>query len=534
MEETDLKKQIIENPSEGKYYLNVGKKYHIAVEYTKAERAFSVGIQLNSENSDLYCGRGLTRHNQGNHLGAIEDYANAIQKDARNAEAIYYMGFIQIQEGNVNDAIRYLSRCIEINPDISPAYYYLGIALERRGESKKAIELLTKRIEDKYPTLEPDSIFTLGEIISQRRKYETEECHATAIVKRLLITLEKEEFKCFGDSHRSVFNNIEGIVCYNVGSGTAYNLGNNQSTSGAGKRIHAMTNNIDPKRCGLIMAFGEIDCMEHIYKNSYRKKRGTEEIIEELAYRYLKFMKELCDKGFTLLIYGPAFSGYAKNSYGTLRQRNEAVLKLNELIKKLVKNEKAILFAEITSITIDKDYKPNIGLSDDGRHLDKFPEGSKQIQAVIMNKFLEEARKKNNEINTYNGEKKQLFEIRESIDKNNKIEYKISKLNKDCRDSIDLDRTWKHIIIDNMNHELVKGIRIGVENECIIELEIRGLSENKMWDLSGRMEHRIIGKAVINFTPEIIRVLAIKARIKKMAIERVEKIRFDIETEIEV
>ena len=68
-----------------------------------------------------------------------------------------------------------------------------------------------------------------------------------------------DKIHCFGDSHRAVFKNQSKIICHNVGAGTAYNLTNENSKTGAGNKIFKKINELDATREAILLVFGEID-----------------------------------------------------------------------------------------------------------------------------------------------------------------------------------------------------------------------------------------------------------------------------------
>ena len=63
--------------------------------------------------------------------------------------------------------------------------------------------------------------------------------------------------------------------------------------------------------------------MEHIHKNVLRTGQKMQDVVKILSERYINFAGELTQKGFVVMIYGPAFSGYALNSYGTQKKEIE-------------------------------------------------------------------------------------------------------------------------------------------------------------------------------------------------------------------
>ena len=160
------------------------------------------------------------------------------------------------------------------------------------------------------------------------------------LCRTLLKRFNKRHILCFGDSHRSVFNNIEGIKTINVGSGTAYNLKKNESSTKAGKKIKLELEQTNNDETLVLLAFGEIDCMEHVYKNVYRNQRDVTEVVKSIVENYVEFIEEITNMGYTCMVYGPAFSGKAFNSYGAIVERNKAVRLLNDWIKKKLEENK--------------------------------------------------------------------------------------------------------------------------------------------------------------------------------------------------
>ena len=235
---------------------------------------------------------------------------------------------------------------------------------------------------------------TLGEVESERRDYKTYQRHEEAILDLILKEINVDRIHCFGDSHRAVFKNQKKIICHNVGAGTAYNLTNERSKTGAGRKIFEKIKDIDSDKEALLLVFGEIDCMEHVYKNTLRSNEGSKEIIRKLTTRYIEFINELRNKGFKIIVYGPSFSGYALNSHGTQIERNTILRKFNQEMKKRISSMKEAYFVEINSILIDGENKSRMNFSEDGRHLDKFPNESTIIQAIIFGKLLAEIQNK--------------------------------------------------------------------------------------------------------------------------------------------
>ena len=343
----DARQRFLEAPEAAASYAELGHALHQRVDYDAAIRCYQTGLNIDGNCDRLHCLLGLTYHNLGNHPLAIKRYSNAATLNPANAEAHYYLGFILIQEGRIVEAVEQLRQSLALNADLNPAYYYLGLALERLGRHEEAHSLLCKRLQDTATEPAPDVVFTLGEIVSRRRRYTTEACHTQALVNALLRTLKKKHLHVFGDSHRSVFNHLGSVSCHNVGAGAAYNLVASKSSTGAGNKILAITKGLNTESDCIVLVFGEIDCMEHLFKNHFRTGDEPDALLDILVDRYIGFARLLTGKGFNVLIYGPAFSGLALNSYGGLRERNWLVKRFNQKLSKACHADPMILFASL-------------------------------------------------------------------------------------------------------------------------------------------------------------------------------------------
>lgn len=381
------KDRLLARADHAEAYLAIGRYHHVQVDYPAAIRAYSLGLLLDPASDRLHCMLALTYHNLGNHGKALAHYRKATQLNPRNAEANYYLGFILVQEGEADDAIACLKKAIALQPNLSPAYHYLGIALERTGEHGLALETLRQYFVKSYPSLASDVVFTIGELLSGRRRYASAGCHARACLDVLLKVLDRKHLHCFGDSHRSVFNGLDGVKCYNVGAATAYNLISTSSSTGAGSKILKVVDQLDRRVDALLLVFGEIDCMEHIFKNVFRGSAHSGQITKRLVNRFVEFAGLLADRGFEVLIYGPAFSGVALNSHGSLRARNRIVRLFNHHLRIACASHPRLSFASLDHLLIDGDFEPRLHFSNDGRHLDYFPKGSKVIQGIIFSAF---------------------------------------------------------------------------------------------------------------------------------------------------
>ncbi len=464
------KQALIINAHQSDIYRHIGELFHGETLYQKAIKAFNCSLNINNQDDQTHCSLGLTLHNLGRHKEAIYHYKKAADLNPKNYTALYYIGFILIQENRVEEAIESLKSCISISKDTSPAYYLLGLALERQGQYKEARRIIDEKILENK-TLFPEISFAMGELETKRRQYQCHSSHSGGLVEILLSKLNKKKLHCFGDSHRSVFNNLPFIECHNVGSGTAYNLIKVESTSGAGNQILEKIKIFNPEEDALIMAFAEIDCMEHIGKRSMLDQVDPNDLIKFLANRYCEFIDKLISKGFKVLIYGPAFSGYALNSYASQKERNYMLIKLNQKMRERCNNKKNAWFTSLDDLFINsKNILPRMNFSEDARHLDFFPSGSSEIQSIILSRFIQEMSDTYNEINNrfktihslQNHCVNKPFIIVKNSKKSCLVKGILNEVNK-----IEIENNkddFTSMIIDLLDHTLISQISFGINS----------------------------------------------------------------------
>lgn len=529
----DSKARLAEQADQVSVYVDHGFFLHQNAQYEAALRCYKRGLDLDKKSDRLHCLLGLTYHNMGDHAKAIYHYRKSTELNGRNEEAHYYAGFIYIQENRIDEAIYHLKTALVINSDMGAAYHYLAVALTRTGQGGKAIELLKERLSNTHKRPDAEVIFTLGDILSGRRKKYHAQNHAQQCVGRLLNELGRETVHVFGDSHRSVFNNLAHIACHNVGAATAYNLISTNSSTGAGDKILKETEKLNPSHDAVLLVFGEIDCMEHIFKNAYRGAQEPVGIINELVKRYMEFTSLLRNQGFTVLIYGPSFSGVAMNSYGSLTERNWLVKTLNTKLRAATRKQQCTFFTCLDHLLIQKDFQPVLSLSEDGRHLDYFPRGSAVIQGAIFSGFISEVQRRS-EVRTR--KKLSLVESEDlssgkpyiCLEKDRLTDQYISQMGQDIS-TLEAKVAYRAeedtvIIIDMLDHLMVNNVVLTVQpettnQEILGELQLSVIQHRNQHDVF-RQAFSTHGEAQISMELEPTIGRAIKLRIQLKEQER--------------
>lgn len=166
-------------------------------------------------------------------------------------------------------------------------------------------------------------------------------------------TIMAKKIYCIGDSHVSIFTNIDNIsesnsdwvesdlfLAKHLGPILAYNLIEKQD------EISKKTLSI-PEGSDLLLCFGEIDCRAQIKKQSEKQIKEVDEIIKTCVERYMSFAKIFAKK-YNIIIWGVTpcvvenpFAEYYKNNTdsfdypsGKLEERMYYKSKFNGLTKK--------------------------------------------------------------------------------------------------------------------------------------------------------------------------------------------------------
>ena len=158
------------------------------------------------------------------------------------------MGFIANQEKKFIDAKNYLELLDQKR--MGHAYFQYGIAMEKIGLKNKAMKRTIEYIIENIDEPEFEALISYGYQKSGLRYQVTSDeiNHVEYLKNKIMDKMKVKQLHCFSDSHRSLFNNIEGIVCHNVGSATACNLCNQSSTTNAGSKINEILKDLSLKK----------------------------------------------------------------------------------------------------------------------------------------------------------------------------------------------------------------------------------------------------------------------------------------------
>lgn len=121
-----------------------------------------------------------------------------------------------------------------------------------------------------------------------------------------------------GDSHTLIFRGVPPFWVHHVGAATAWGLMNKNQKTRSVHKIKQVCELMDKEKDRLVLSFGEIDCRVHIFRQATLQNRRMEDIIEEIAKRYVLgtclWIKEKF--GVTPVIYGVPPATIQGNFYG--------------------------------------------------------------------------------------------------------------------------------------------------------------------------------------------------------------------------
>lgn len=161
----------------------------------------------------------------------------------------------------------------------------------------------------------------------------------------------KKFIHIIGDSHVLAFQHCV-LKVYYLGAVTAYNLVNENSSSGGREKLFKVINSLK-KGDTVLLVFGEIDVRIHIY-NQYMKKRkkiSIEKLINNVIKNYSQVIEEIKEKKFKVGVYnivppGPQGNIYDYPYYAEWKVRLKITLMMNGQLRKFCKKN-GIFFVDI-------------------------------------------------------------------------------------------------------------------------------------------------------------------------------------------
>ena len=135
------------NPALTRSYVRLGDEYYRRQLYHEAVEAFTVAIDLDSRDSDVYHKRGDAWDEIDELENAVFDYTRAIELESDKWQAFINLGYVYTKLGNYEQAEQSLQSAIAVMPEESIIpYLNLGAVYIATGRYDSAIESLTRAI----------------------------------------------------------------------------------------------------------------------------------------------------------------------------------------------------------------------------------------------------------------------------------------------------------------------------------------------------------------------------------------------------
>ena len=217
--------------------------------------------------------------------------------------------------------------------------------------------------------------------------------HSDLLVDVLLENLQKSDIEVFGDSHAYSFSNLNRVRVNHIGPVTAFNLQKENSSTRGRETLFGKLRDINPLTTAIILSFGEIDCRVHIIKQAIDKKMSMKEVTSNTVYSYLKVIDEIMTLGFTVLVLGISGTGQGMNlnfpKTGKEQERNYVISVFNSMLREESRKKK-FYFCDMQNIIVNiYTLKSRHSFLKDGCHLNKFPATEKELQSIIVSRFID-------------------------------------------------------------------------------------------------------------------------------------------------
>jgi hypothetical protein len=144
----------------------------------------------------------------------------------------------------------------------------------------------------------------------------------------------------------------------NIGASTAYHAKKHIATI---KKVLNEFGSFDKRNDIVLLVFGEVDIRMHVYIQVAKQKRSMEDIVNEIADRYLAAVSILLSEKFNIALYGCIASwirlddGENRTMYGAIKQRNGATRLFNDRLISFCKEQCIPYISIFEEMLLDND-----------------------------------------------------------------------------------------------------------------------------------------------------------------------------------
>ena len=193
---------------------------------------------------------------------------------------------------------------------------------------------------------------------------------------------------CIGDSHASFFsgmdriqpeypcpakNMIQALESVRLGPVLAYSLHKNGTTNKGREKLFEKIRECDRDTSSILFCFGEIDCRNHLLKQSEENKRSLEDVVGECVAKYFDVILEIKNMGFEVLVWNVIPTSSLNQNpeyphYGSHVQRNRCTRYFNSYLGEYCRKN-GIVFIDIFDKLVRRDNHTREYFFFDGIHL---------------------------------------------------------------------------------------------------------------------------------------------------------------------
>ena len=420
-------KALEQAPNDVNLRINYGKLLAEKDEHAASIVQYQIALPLAPQSPELHYNFANALNEEGKVEEAIASYRKAIEVKPDFADAYLNLGIVLNEEGKVEEAIASYRKAIEVKPDFVDAISQLAGELSRSDEFDEAISLYKHAlVEDSehvnsiaglgwcllksdrsheaieyYSNLlissldHTDAYFFLFEALRAelQGKLHKDFSYATNFLEQCLGLMGVSKVVAFGDSHVLLFDGCDEIDVNHVGASTAYNLVEENSSTGGRRRVLSRVARMNPMTEAVLLCFGEVDVRANVVKYCYLKGLSIQESVDGVVDRYMSFAAEIASRGFKVLIYGGYGAGSDRISVGSERERNYAAKCLNASLSVKCEQEGFVYFSLHDALLDEECLETNTSFLVDGFHLHNSELiGRWQVQTLLFERAYKAAK----------------------------------------------------------------------------------------------------------------------------------------------
>ena len=122
------------------YYYNLANVEFHAGDFQKAVDNYTTAIQLDKNNCQLYCNRGIAKLALSDLYEALEDFQTCILIDNTFPQGYDYRGLVYFRLKRYEDAMNDFNKALNLNPQSAKTYLHRGNTYEMLREPQKACQ----------------------------------------------------------------------------------------------------------------------------------------------------------------------------------------------------------------------------------------------------------------------------------------------------------------------------------------------------------------------------------------------------------